>query len=477
MPTKLFFHENSSGISDYKDMLTTPPTGSTVALNGSTTAGGTEVYPPGCSWISGYTPPGGFTLTTTDISMWQYETNMNANIGGRYRLYKRTIGGTETELGGGPFNDGVEMAIGVGNIREDSWVGNCTDTAFAVNDRLVVKYFITAAGGTMAVGYQGFVQFNSATYDSFLNIAQTVAFGTHPFPSAPTLNSPSDAGSTGDLTPTFDFTGTAPDADSLEYEVQIDTSSSFNSQQTTFESYTTAVTPNKYDSYTSNVGVGQSWTPAADVNLAAVKLRLRKLGSPTGNALVKLYIGATGNPSGSHLVAGSLDISTLTTSYQWITVEMGSVYRLTAGVNYVITAEYSGGDASNCLQVELDLDGTDGGVLTSYALGAWTSSLSDDLLYELLSGDALLDKLSSIPDAGFANPDNGGDTHPFNSGENIQYTVQSDLSAGTYYWRVRTKDASGGATDWSLWSATRSLIITSVPAVYFPVSYGMKVTI
>lgn len=59
-------------------------------------------------------------------------------------------------------------------------------------------------------------------------------------------------------------------------------------------------------------------------------------------------------------------------------------------------------------------------------------------------------------DAGFANPDNGGDTDPFTSGENIQYTVQSALSNSTvYYWRVRGIDPSGSNT-WGAWSSTRS---------------------
>lgn len=66
----------------------------------------------------------------------------------------------------------------------------------------------------------------------------------------------------------------------------------------------------------------------------------------------------------------------------------------------------------------------------------------------------------STTDAGFVNPDTGGDTHPFNSGENIQYTVQggSALSAGTYYWRVRPQDITGV---FGAWSSTRSFTVTA----------------
>jgi hypothetical protein len=62
-------------------------------------------------------------------------------------------------------------------------------------------------------------------------------------------------------------------------------------------------------------------------------------------------------------------------------------------------------------------------------------------------------------DAGFSgSPDN---TDPFTSGQAVTYTVQSPLSAGNYYWRVRGKDPSGSNT-WGSWSSTRSFTISSV---------------
>ena len=133
------------------------------------TAGGSTV-----AWITGRVPAGGFTLTQADISVWQVESNMNANIGGRFRVYKYS-GGALTEMGGGPFDDGVEMNTA---DREDTWIGNMTDTALAENDRIVLKYFITNAG-TGASGHTGTMKFNAAdaaTGDSFFNLAETVTF-------------------------------------------------------------------------------------------------------------------------------------------------------------------------------------------------------------------------------------------------------------------------------------------------------------
>lgn len=72
----------------------------------------------------------------------------------------------------------------------------------------------------------------------------------------------------------------------------------------------------------------------------------------------------------------------------------------------------------------------------------------------------LIDKVSGT-DAGFANPDNGGDTDPFTSTENIQYTVQSALSNSTvYYWRVRGIDPTGTNT-YGAWATTRSFTTTA----------------
>lgn len=184
MATKLYLRstQNNAIGSTYYDLLTTAGASEDTAVV-NTTASGTEIQftkTAGGSlvqWITGRTPSGGFTLTTTDISIWLRELTMSTNIGGRYRLFKRDSGGTETELGGGPFDDGVEMTSG-GSPTEHLWTGNNTDTAFAEDDRLLLKVYITNIG-TMTGGETGHLHFNAADGaqgDSFLNIAETVSF-------------------------------------------------------------------------------------------------------------------------------------------------------------------------------------------------------------------------------------------------------------------------------------------------------------
>ena len=183
MPTKLFLRNFTlNGISNYFDMVETA--GSILdSAQVNTVASGTEIqwtYVGGglnIAWISGRTPAGGFTLTTTDISIWARESNMAANCGGRYRVFIRTAAGVETEIGGGPFDDGVEFSTA---DTEMAWTGNVTDQAFAEDDRILLKVFITNVPTTMGGGETCNLVFNTPvsapTGYSFFNIAETVNF-------------------------------------------------------------------------------------------------------------------------------------------------------------------------------------------------------------------------------------------------------------------------------------------------------------
>jgi len=186
MATKLFLRntrENpitDSGDTILYDMITTA--GAAVDTDTvDTAASGTQIQwtqettnDQSIAWISGRVPAGGFTLTATDISVWCRESNMLANCGGRYRVFKYSAG-VVVELGGGPFDDGIEFDT---TITEMIWLGNVTDTAFAENDRILLRVYITNIG-TMDGARTCDLQFNAAdtaTGDSFFNIAETVAF-------------------------------------------------------------------------------------------------------------------------------------------------------------------------------------------------------------------------------------------------------------------------------------------------------------
>jgi hypothetical protein len=91
--------------------------------------------------------------------------------------------------------------------------------------------------------------------------------------------------------------------------------------------------------------------------LNSTKFYLRKTGSPTGNANVKVYamsgtFGSNGVPTGSVLAtSGNLDVSTLTTSNQWITFTFDGSFTPTNGTPYCFELNYSGGDGSNGVNI------------------------------------------------------------------------------------------------------------------------------
>lgn len=182
MATKLYLRNTTTNlISGYYDLVTTAGSAIDTGVV-TTTAGGTEIQwtkTPGdavMAWISGRVPSGGFTLTSTNISAWLKESHNSANSSGAYRVFKYS-GASEVELGGGIYSYGTEITT---SDVEYTWTGNVTDTAFAENDRLVIKlYCVNAASKTMGGGYTCTVSFNAAdaaTGDTWLNLAETVAF-------------------------------------------------------------------------------------------------------------------------------------------------------------------------------------------------------------------------------------------------------------------------------------------------------------
>ncbi len=77
----------------------------------------------------------------------------------------------------------------------------------------------------------------------------------------------------------------------------------------------------------------------------------------------------------------------------------------------------------------------------------------------------LIDRVSNTH-GGFTNVTTPSDTDPFNSGDTVNYTVQSAeaLANGTYYWRVRAIDPSGSNV-YGAFSATRSFGVVAAASI------------
>lgn len=146
---------------------------------------------------------------------------------------------------------------------------------------------------------------------------------------------------------------------------------------------------------------------------------------------------------------------------------------LTNGTNYVVTFEYPDGtNFPSVLSVDVGYDSsspTHGG---NYYDDSVLITALYDLAFNVTGGSAatpLIDAVSGT-DSGFSGtPDN---TDPFTSGQSVTYTVQSPLTPGNYYVRVRAKDPSGTNT-WSSWSATTSfnVAVPTTISVYSVTEY------
>ncbi len=296
-------------------------------------------------------------------------------------------------------------------------------------------------------------------FDSFNNQPATTA-----------LNTPADAGSVTTTTPTLNFTGTDPEGDAVEYEVQVDTVNTFDSSVTTIDSYSESNQGTfQYLGNANITGDGQAITGTGGI-ITRAKWFLLKTGSPVGTLVAKVYahsgtFGTTSVPTGAALATSEVvDVSTVTGSYSLITFEFSGANRiaLANGTNYVVTIEYDGNggnanDASNYIRVGADITSpTHAGIATNKGSGTWAASAGADYCFYVQTVVPLLDKLSTT-DAGFT----AG--HPFASGVAKDFTVQAGdaLTNGiTYYWRARAGDPTG-VNSYGAWATTRSFTVNT----------------
>jgi hypothetical protein len=140
--------------------------------------------------------------------------------------------------------------------------------------------------------------------------------------------------------------------------------------------------------------VGQGFSVGANGKLLSrVHVRLKKVGSATGNLVAKLYahtgtFGSAGTATGSALATSvNIDVSKLTTSYAETEIGFDTQYFMTASTNYFISIEYTG-TATDYVHVEGDSTGTHAGNLATYA-GSWTAQAAEDLNFKIFTNARL----------------------------------------------------------------------------------------
>lgn len=201
-----------------------------------------------------------------------------------------------------------------------------------------------------------------------------------------TLNSPANASSSSDTTPTLDFTGTDGNGDSVEYEVQIDTVDTFDSQSGLQISHTTndGTVGLASGNGGTNEAAGQSFTTSAAFDAVSIDLRLSKSGAPTDDLVVSIR---STSETGTVLGSASINGTALTTSEALYNLEFTAPVSLSASTTYYITCERTGAFSSSVFyRIRGSLNDTyAGGTLRNKNSGSWTQNTGRDLYFSLYS--------------------------------------------------------------------------------------------
>ena len=136
---------------------------------------------------------------------------------------------------------------------------------------------------------------------------------------------------------------------------------------------------------------GQSITGNGAV-LANVELDLRKVGSPTGTAVVKIFahtgtFGTDGTPTGSALATSeTFNVADLTTTLALTKIDFEDQFTLVNTTKYFIVVEYSGGDSSNYLAWGYDGTSPGHGGNLAYYDGTWNDDNTKDMCFYCRTG-------------------------------------------------------------------------------------------
>lgn len=189
----------------------------------------------------------------------------------------------------------------------------------------------------------------------------------------------------------------------------------------------------------TTTGRAQSFTARSNAVFTQAKLYLKKTGSPTGDATIKLYAhsgtyGTSSIPTGSALDSVTYAVSSLTTSYQLITFDFSGGYNLVQGTYYVLAIEYSSGDASNNVQVGTDTSSPGhGGNTDYYSGGSWNADSSQDHCFYIYG---TLSKTETLTD-------NFND----NSLDSVKWGSYTDLSGSVSETNQRLEMTCANSTD------------------------------
>ncbi len=350
-----------------------------------------------------------------------------------------------------------------------------------------------------------------------LYLGRTATTGT---PSI-TPDSPANAGTAGSTTPTLAFTGVTSTGDqNIDYEIQVDTVNTFNSQAGVSLSRDTANEPstNPFTSTAnfSTTRTSGAFTPQAKASIfvvvaladdgstpsatvtdnhgntyallkASAVANTNLVGvywyyyvsspgsttisvqatnsSPTGMFEILNYLGTSPTQTGNSVAVARTTAGTIQGS---LTVGSGNI-AVGGGSNWSSAAALSA-LANSTVAGHYESTGDSYSSFTSTTTGTntygySTSTVGSFVAVEIQAAPAtpLIDALSSAG-TGFADITNGANSSPYPSGDQIGYTVQAAnaLTNGTlYYWRVQQIVPVGNVNYYAGWSSVFSFTVST----------------
>jgi cellulose synthase/poly-beta-1,6-N-acetylglucosamine synthase-like glycosyltransferase/transposase-like protein len=298
-----------------------------------------------------------------------------------------------------------------------------------------------------------------------------------------TLSSPSNGGSTASTKPTFGFAGTVADSGNLEYDLNLINSTPVavdSSSSGTVASSTTLQWSHKINANNNTilvVGIAlRNGIAVTNVTFGAQTFTFRKFSQVSTDARSEIWTLANPTVSTNNITVTTGSATSITAgavAYTGVTgvgfiagggnpgTQTASKIIVMSGGNNVVLDAIATQTANTGLTPANATESArviQVGASNALAMGdqqsnpagntmQWnmTSDYWDGTAIELVAAYTIgFDRISTT-NAGFSDVTHGADTHPFPSGDTINYTIQSaeQLPTGTYTWKVRAIEPAG----------------------------------
>lgn len=202
---------------------------------------------------------------------------------------------------------------------------------------------------------------------------------------------------------------------------------------------------------TTHRAVGQLiGTQASVYTISCIALYMRKVGSPVGTMRVTVDYQTSQSNSTGEWESVCINAADIPTTWGWVYFPFDNHEQVaipTVSTPFIV-AEFWGGDAEGTTNyLEVGADSTGGytpGTAYDYASdgGRWDAISGVDLLFKIFElGTSQLSR-NSATHSGFENITTPADTHPFNTDDNIRFTVQAADALSNGFYLVEIYDSA-----------------------------------